>query len=557
MPMTFADRLVQAQKASGSLKEDEIKLKITRLQDIYFSKYSALDIHKKGQMEFVYIDISIAIFIIMIACVNFVNISTARAHSRAKEVAVRKVVGAQRESLFFQFVSEFVVLSLMALVFALMLVEMFLPVFNKLLKVRLSVSNLYEWKTLLFFVGTTILIGILSGIYPAISLSRFEPKSSLRPVIEKRRSIGSIMRKLMITFQFVISISLIVFTLSINTQLKYVSNMDLGFHHDQMYYAPINNGLRKHLAEFKTEVIKNPNVQKYATSYGVPGSLFLQWSCEINGKVHKFHCLPADPDFVDLANLKIIRGRNFYKDKEIDFNRSFILNETAVKEFGLKNPIGTQFTGEPYGEVVGVVKDFHFKSAHHAVEPLAIYCTKEDMNGFVNFRIKPQNEAKTLAYIEKVWKKYSPEAPMECVKLNDVYQKLYDNENRLREIFVYFSFLSIFIACLGLFGLATYIAEQRTKEIGVRRAIGASVFQIVVMLTKAYSVWVLLANLFAWPISYFLVRYWLRNFTDHIVITPILFIEAGLLVFVTALATVGYQAVIAASKKTVEALRYE
>jgi len=552
----FIFAYIDKQKTNGNLKEDEIKLKITRLQDIYFSKYSALDVHKKGQMEFIYIDIYIAIFIILIACVNFVNISTARAYSRAKEVAVRKIVGAQRESLLFQFVSEFVLLSLVALVFALMLVELFLPVFNKLLQVRLSVANLYEWRTLLFFVGTTILIGIISGIYPAISLSRFEPKYSIRPVYYKRKT-GAVLRKLLITFQFVISITLIVFTLTINTQLKYVNTMDLGFKHDEMYYAPINNGLRNHLQEFKADVIKNPNVVKYATSYGVPGSLFLQWSCEINGRVHKFHCLPADPDFVSLAGLQIVKGRNFDKKNESDYNRAFILNETAVKEFGLKNPVGTQFTGEPFGEVVGVVKDFHFKSAHHPVEPLAIYCSKEDMNGFINFRINPKDQNKTLAYIERVWKKYSPESPMESVKLNEVYNKLYDNENRLREIFLYFSVLSIFIACLGLFGLATYIAEQRTKEIGVRRAIGASVFQIVLMLTKAYSIWVLLANLLAWPISYIMVRYWLKNFTDHIVITPALYVEAGILVFVTALATVNYQAIIAASKKPVEALRYE
>ncbi len=528
------------------------------LNSIYFNRNNyPTDYSKHGNMQYIYIFLAVAFTIILIAIINFINISTATASSRAKEVGVRKVVGSQKSNLIGQFLGETIILSLIAILLGIMITELVKPEFNQIIGKPLNIGYLENPVTLLYLAGVGITIGILSGIYPAFYLTSFKPVQVLKNNLVKGSG-GKFIRGFLLVVQFVITIVLITATLAIKKQLNYIKNKDLGLDSEQVVLLQLNRDLRGKRELLKERLKQNPNIINTTFSSlnpgGMDGDNYIR---TVNGERRTFYYLMTDPEFVDVLNLKVILGRNFHKDSKSEIGRSILLNETAVKEFELEEPIGTTFAlFDTIGTVVGVVKDFHFRSLHNGIEPMSILCIP-DWAGFAQIKVAGDNIPQTLEYIEQTWNEISPEFSFEYEFLDERFEAQYKAEEKFGKIADYFSIFAIFIACLGLFGLVSFTVTQRTKEISIRKVNGASVLQIVIMLTRELSVWILVSFLIACPIAYIAMEKWLQNFAYQTKVSWWLFIIAGTISFVIASLTMSYHAIKAALGDPSEGLRYE
>jgi putative ABC transport system permease protein len=524
--------------------------------------YSNLDgeIEPNGSILNIILLAAIGLFILLIACINYMNLSTARAVNRTNEVGVRKVVGANRMQLIKQFLSESIIFSMIALFFAVLTVELFFPTFNFLSGKELVLTHTSNLKLLIGLIGLALLVGLISGSYPAFFISAFKPISILRESSVNNFE-GLTLRKALVVAQFVISITFIIGITIVYNQMNYIQNKKLGLNKEQVVVLPIRSQTVVQKYEtIKNNFLRNIHVMHVTGSSYFPGEATwnqnIWWEGVTDEDYQMMRWIAVDYDFVETLEIELIEGRSFSKDFAGDVNTGYILNESAKRELGWDSAVGRQFQIVERGTIVGVVKDFHFGSLHEQIEPLALYLYPADLEYFY-IRIDAEQISQTLAYLSKQWNELVPNQLFEYSFLDGNIDKLYLAEKRLEKLFGYVAFLSIFISCLGLFGLASYSTEQRTKEIGIRKVLGASVPNVVLILSKEFITLVLIANIIAWPVAYFSMNKWLQGFAYRTDIGLFTFILSALIAISIALMTVGYRTIKAAMANPVESLRYE
>jgi putative ABC transport system permease protein len=554
--------------AEGKFKASDYSiLSLCKLTDIHLYSHTDEEIEINGDINRVYIFSAIALFILLIACINYMNLSSARSMLRAKEIGVRKTAGASKKELITQFLCESVFITWIAFILALVLTRLGLPWLNQLSGQQLSIQALLQWKVLIAILLLPFVVGILSGLYPALYLSSFHPAKVLKGVIKKGG--GNIsLRKALVVFQFSISIILIIATVTVFQQLNYIQNKSLGFDKEHIVTLRNNAGLNKSFQSFKDELLSNSNIKNVALSSRVPsGRLLDSQGSQLNTgnsmapSKADIKYVEADESFIPTYGIKIVAGRNFSKDFGADTS-SFLINETAVKALGLKSnedAVGKQFQyGDQKGTIAGVFNDFNFESLHQRIIPLVLYESRGDASAYNNISIKTSGSVSAaLAQIEKSWKKYLPEIPFEYQFLDDRYAKLYLAEDRQSSIFTIFSCIAIFIASLGLFGLSAFTITQRVKEIGVRKVLGASTGSIVKLISKDFLLLVVIAAAIAFPVAWYVMNQWLQAFAYRITIGWWVFILAAVIALLIAFATISFQALKAAVANPVKSLRSE
>ena len=518
-----------------------------------------LDYPNKGNIAYVYILSLTAFLILILACINFMNLSTARYSARAREVGMRKVVGARRADLIRQFLGESTLMALFALTIALCLAELALPTFSGLAGKKLSLVQSADWRTLGGLIAIVLGTGFLSGGYPAVFLSAFRPVKVIKDPEKLGMRRGGFMRKGLVVLQFSFTIGLIICSAVIFLQLRFMQSRDLGYDTENIIMFAAYNQYETNYAAAKAELLQNPHILAVCRGFPPPGGEWgtteVDWEGKDPAVEVKIALGSSSPDYLKVFNMKLLEGRFFSPEFTAD-DQNYVLNETAVKAMGLENPVGKWFSHRGRrGTIIGVLKDFHGESLHHPISPVAM----RPGEGFhMMVRYHPGDITSILEYLESKWKKFvSPNLPFQYDFLDEEVGNWYRAEQRVGRIFGYFTGLTLFIACLGMFGLASYTAERRTKEIGIRKILGASVSGILVLLTREFAKWVVLANLFAWPAAYFISKRWLQGFAYRIDLGWEIFAFSALMALAIAVLTVSYQAARSAVANPVESLRYE
>ncbi len=547
---------------------NKLEFSLMPLTDIHLHSDRFPELGTNGNIQYVYIFGAVALFILLIACINFMNLSTARSANRAKEVGIRKVLGTERKNLITQFLTESVLMSLISLIIAIVIAYLILPLFNNIAAKSLSIDSALNARILPFLIALPFIVGIVAGSYPAFFLSKFKPVTVLKGKINAgfRRNF---FRSGLVVFQFFTSIILIIGTVIIYRQLNYIQTTNLGFNKDQVLIINGAGALGNNAESFKNKMLTMPGVSSATFSAFLPVS-----SSRTDNSYSKDAVMDAknalsmqtwtvDYDYVKTMGMKIITGRNFSKEFGSD-SSGIILNETAAKVLGYDNPIGkkiyTNFQTAQSNDlvsytIVGVVKDFHYESLRQNIFPLSLRLGKS--TGLVSFKVNSANTKDLVKAAEINWKKMAPGMPFSYRFMDDAFDNMYRAEQRVGEVSITFAILAIFIACLGLFGLVTYMTEQRTKEIGVRKVLGASVASVVTMLSKDFLKLVVIAAIFAFPIAWWAMHSWLQDFAYRIDISWWMFAAAGLAALLIALITVCFQAIKAAIANPVKALRSE
>ncbi|MBN1273064.1 MAG: ABC transporter permease [Candidatus Aminicenantes bacterium] len=524
------------------------------LKDIHFNRAT----RGQGDIRYIYIFSAIGLFILLIACFNFINLSTARSATRIKEVGVRKVVGAYRRQLADQLLGESFLFALIALLFSLISVMAILPAFNALIGKELSISTFLNFKFMLGIIGITLLVGIISGSFPAIFISSFQPVRILKGHF-KISSKGSLrFRNVLVVIQFALSIIMIVSTITLYNQLHYIRNKKLGYEKNHILTFR-TRGINRLV--LKQDLLEKPEISKVSFSSGLPTRIgwsnIPAWKGKDPNDNPFFYRLSVDYEFFDTYGLEMVKGRSFSQELG-DRGNAYILNEAAVKHLGFEEPIGQPFGfWKITGTVVGVVKDFHFESLHKPITPLGIGILDSQNFGHVSVKISSQNINSTINHIKKTWEKLSPRYPFEFSFIDQRVDEMYQTEQKMAESFNYFALIAIFIACLGLFGLASFITEQKTKEIGIRKILGATAPKIISLLTKEFFLLLALANLMAWPLAWWGMNRWLKSFAYRIDLSVISFILAAVIVYLIAMVSVSSQFVRATRVNPADSLRYE
>jgi putative ABC transport system permease protein len=543
---------------------DVLKMHLVPITDIHLHPSINWEVEAGGSITSVYIFSSIAVLILIIACMNFVNLSTARASKRAKEVSLRKTVGAEKRQLRVQFIQESVLLAFVSLVFACVMSSLFIKGYNGIFAENLSLSMLFQLKNLVILVGATFFVGVLAGLYPALYLTRFEPVE----VIKGSQISGSgksVFRRNMVVVQFGISIILIIGMFTVFEQKKYIQTRSLGFDKENVVILPVRSQqISRNYQSFRNDLKSNPQIVSVSASAEVPADThysntnFHRLDSDEPVILYLFFC---DYDYVDTYGMEVIAGRTFSREFSTDTEGTILLNESGVHRFGWKpeEAVGKKLKG-PYSEeavkVVGVVKNFNYKSLRREVEPMALLLYPDYIRK-ISVRIMPGDIGKTMNFIQKAWETEFPGEQFEFSFLDSRINQLYENEKKMQNLFIIFAALSILVACLGLLGLVSFTAELKTKEIGIRKVLGASTGHVIVLLSKEFIKWILLANLVAWPLAWFMMNKWLQNFAYRTNIGWIVFVTAGFLTMGIAIFTFIFQTVKTASAKPVDSLRYE
>lgn len=551
-------------KESGFSKE----LFIQPLKDIYLHSNYDFEIAPNGNIQYLYIFGSVAAFLLLIACINFMNLSTARSEKRAKEVGVRKVIGAVKSTLVGQFLGESLLLSFLALLVSYLSIQLLIPVFNQITNKNLSLSEHPEIFGWLFVL--TLLTGLLSGFYPAFYLSSFTPVSALKGKLKTNIS-AVIIRKGLVVFQFTISMILILGAILIGRQMNYLSNQNLGFNKNQKIILPLqsaesanNYKILKNDLENNSQVLSSAKGSTYPGIENIQDMLFYS---EGKSKSENVDISTAniEDDYLKTLGIKLLQGRGFSKEFTSDSN-AVVLNEVAIKDLGYKveNAVGRKIFYEIENKkfamnIIGVVKNYHFESLQQDIKPLALTIAPvfSSASSYLILNVKTNNYGKLIAGIERSWKQINPNSPFEYSFLDKDFQKNYEKEERTSELISYFAFIGIFIACLGLFGLATFTAEQRTKEIGIRKVLGASVLSITSLLSTDFLKLVFIAILIASPLAWWAMNKWLENFAFKTEISWSVFALAGLMLILMSLLTIGYQTFKTAWMNPVKSLKSE
>jgi putative ABC transport system permease protein len=511
-----------------------------------------------NKAKFIYLILSVGIFIIILALINFVNLSIAKASTYAKEIAIKKVHGSSRFDLIKQFIGESLVLTFIGTSIALVIVDLLMPLFNEITGIFVSFKLLQNPKWILFLISGSVLTGILAGIYPALYLSSFKPVA----IFKNEKISGNINKsitQILIVFQFVISIILIISTIIIARQVMYMRTENVGFDNKHIIKCKLTKNIRNKYDVFKQGLLENPNIINVATSSGggLAEKFHMSFTEEINGVEKSFQAMAVDPDFIKTIGLKIIEGRDFSWDMETDKRNTVILNETAVKYFDLDPALGFELNiYNTKALVIGVVKDYHNESFQKKISPQVLWYVP-GWNYNLSIRISSNNIRGTIQYIKKQWNELSPDIPFEFQFLDEEYDALYKEEDKFNLLIGYFSLIAILIACLGLFGLVSFSTQRRNKEIGIRKINGAKISEILIILNKDYIIRVGIAFIIAVPVSWYFMHKWLQTFAYKTELSWWIFCTAGMIALVIALITVSWQSWKASTRNPVDALRYE
>ena len=534
------------------------------LTDIHLRSHLEGEIEGNGDIRYVYVFSIVAAFILLIACINFMNLSTARSTKRGREVGLRKVLGAHKKRLIVQFLTESVGYCFFALFLAINVVWLLVPAFNNLTGKEFAMSSLFNWAVIIVLLVLAALTGITAGSYPAFFLSSFQPIDTLRKK-GQRGSKRSIIRTCLVIFQFTISIILVISTFIVLRQLNFMKNHNLGFKKEQVLAIRIKGrAIQEQFEAFKNELKKSASILEASYSNGIPGRAEAVLTTFLEGQPDSvsftFDYIFSDYDFLKTYEIELLEGRDFSRDFGSDKEGAFLINQTAAAKLGWREQtIGKKigYSREVMRPIVGIVKDFHYRSLKQIIGPLAIFLRPRH-DTYMSIKMNTDDISGTLSYIEKIWDAFEKERSFEYFFVDENFDSLYHSEERLSQIITLFSFIAIFVACLGLFGLTSYTAEQSTKEIGIRKVLGASTGSIVIQLSGNFLRWIFIANIIAWPLTYFVMKnYWLLNFPFRIPITLLTFVTAGLIAFFIALLTVSYQSIKAALANPVDSLRYE
>ncbi|HET7117177.1 MAG TPA: FtsX-like permease family protein [Hanamia sp.] len=565
----FLDKHMAAQYAPNQPSK-MTELGLQKLTDIHLYSHTDYEAEPNGDIKRVYIFSAIALFILLIACINYMNLSTARSSLRGKEIGIRKVIGARRKELIFQFLSESVLIAWSAILIAFVLLYYTLPFLNQISGQQLSINILLKWQVLIPLFLTPFIVGILSGLYPALFMSSFQPVKTLKGLFKVGGGNVSF-RKVLVVAQFTISIVLIITTIIVFQQLKYMQDTSLGYDKEHIITLPYYNSVNPQYDAFRNDLLQSPGIKDVARSSRIPTGRLLDEngaSTMVGDSMQPVTAaikdVSADYDFIPTYGIHLVAGRNFSRDYGMDTS-NFILNESAVKAIGWKTPqdaIGKDFKyGGVKGRIIGVMADFHFESLQHKIVPMILLnpATTPTNSSFnkLSIKLSGNNIPGELASVEKTWKTYLPELPYQYTFLDENFNKMYQSEQRQETIFTVFSCIAIFIACLGLFGLSAFEITQRIKEIGIRKVLGAKVSSIVTLLSKDFLKLVLVATIIAFPIAWYAMSHWLQGFAYRINIHWWVFLLSAILAMIVALVTVSFQAIKAAVANPVESLRTE
>lgn len=533
------------------------------IKSIHLGSNLQWELEPNGSASTVYLFAGISVFILLIACINFINLATARSANRAKEVGMRKVLGALKGQLIFQFLTESVIMCLLALVLAVGMTAMVLPFFNELAGKSMGIDTFLSPIVILIMLTFSLLLGVVAGLYPAFYLSAFKPVTVLKGKLTNGAK-SSWLRNGLVVFQFAVSIILVVGTIVIYQQLQYLNNKQLGFDKDQLVVIEQANLLRGQSSTFKNTLLNNPAILDVSGVNTIPGRQIVGGTfTDVTGDPSDRFLLPnlrGDYDLISTMGLEVVEGRAFNPEIVSD-SSAVIINEAAARVFKWESPIGKQLQpiNGPIYNVIGVVKDFHFESLHQEIGPLAVFASSLNAraSNLMVVKTNSENIKSTLDFINEQWKEFISDRPLAYRFVNEEFGALYQAEQRSGKVFTSFSVLAIIIACLGAFGLAAFLATQRTKEIGVRKVLGASTLGIVQLLSKDFVKLILMANLIAVPIAYFAMNKWLHNFAYAIGVNWLTFMYVGVGSVAIALITVSYHSVRAALNNPADTLHSE
>lgn len=543
-------------------------LTLQKLTDIHLRSHLDYEAEENGDIKRVYIFSAIALFILLIACINYMNLSSARSVLRAREIGIRKAIGAERKEIIAQFLSESVLVTWIALLLSILFTWLAIPWLNKMSGQELSVSLIMNWKMLMLLFLIPFAVGIISGLYPAFFMSSFQPVKVLKGIL--RVQTGNIsFRQVLVVAQFSISIILIIATAIVFQQLSYMQKKSLGFNREHIVTLPYNDALSPQFETFRNELLQNPALKDVARSSRIPtGRLLdaLDAAIPMGDTVEPVKAdikfVAADYDFIPTYGVQMAAGRNFSREYGTDTS-SFIVNEATISVLGVKT--AAEIIGKPFvyngvrGKIIGVMKDFHFESMHERIIPLVLVLPTANQGYFnrMSVKIAGRDIPGGLARLEQTWKRFFPETPYDFTFLDENFDRLYKAENRQGTLFTTFSCLAIFIACLGLFGLSAFTINQRVKEIGIRKVLGASVGTIVQLISKDFLKLVVIAAVIAFPIAWYAMKTWLQDFAYRVDINWWIFIAAAIIAVLIALVTISFQAIKAAIANPVKSLRTE
>ena len=537
------------------------------LLDIHLNSHSSDEIEENSSMSRIIIIGSIALFILLLACINFMNLSTARSSERAKEIGLRKVVGASRIQLVQQFLSESVMFSIASLLISIITIKLIMPSFSSLVGTEIGIGYNSDWTTMLLILGGVLAVGILAGLYPALVISSYKPVNVIKGVYSANsgKNKASYLRKGLVIVQFSISIILIVGTIIVNLQLKYLRNYNMGFDKENMIVLPAYGKVGKNYQTIKNELRNIPGVLSVTAGRSAPtGNNNIGTECRPNGNINNLGAFgievnSVDHDYMNHFGVKLVAGRYFSEDFPGDFPNAMVINEKMVGSLGFKNAqdvLGKSYSiqlNEYKPEIIGVVKDFNSSSLHNEITSQVFMTNPNWFKEFI-VKVKSANMPLTINSMKEVWTKFFPQYPFEYNFLDESIDKMYKSEEKYSKVISIFSVVALFIACLGLLGLASLVTEQRKKEIGIRKVQGASIKSIVQLISGEFMILVIVSNLIAWPAAYFFMNKWLVSFAYRIDISLWTFISSGVLVLLIAMLTVSFQAVKAALANPVKSI---
>jgi putative ABC transport system permease protein len=528
------------------------------LTDIHLHSGYVGEIGPTGSMGTIYIYTSIALFILFIACINFMNLTTAMATKRAREVGMRKVFGADRPALIRQFLGESVIMSLIALVIAMILVEILLPSFGRIVQREL---DLYQWGNLDLIIGIPVFIlgvGLLAGWYPALYLSAYKPVAVLKGIFRGVKGYAGL-RNSLVFFQFAISIVLIICTLVIYAQLGYIRSMDVGYRKDNIMILPFtSDSFKQRYPELKEKLAALPDVVSSTATSEVPGAGFTSNGYRPEGydRWIMFNVVDVDCDYVSTLGLQVLRGRSFSEEFPTD-REACMVNETLARQLNWEDPTGKFLFRDGEHKIIGVVRDFQFASVHQEIGPLVFTMNPYMGYDYLLVRFNTANLPGLIAQIASIWKETDPNEPFEYSFMDEMFDRVYRSEEQMSRMLLYVAILAILIACMGLFGLALYNTEQRTREIGVRKVFGSTISGVVRLLTGRFTRYVVLANLLAWPVAYVIIRRYMQMYAYRISFPVWVFVATALGVYLVALLTIAWQSYRAGITNPGDSLRYE
>ena len=532
------------------------RVRIRPLLDIHLNSHSGDEIEENGSVSRIIIISSIALFILLLACINFVNLSTARSSKRAMEIGMRKVIGATRSQLVQQFLGESVLFSMSSLLISIITIKLIMPSFSSLVGTKIGLDYNRDWTTILLIFGSVLIVGILAGLYPALFISSYQPVEVIKGVNSTNggKNMSFYLRKGLVILQFSISIILITGTIIVNLQLRYLRNYDMGFDKEYMIVLPVHVKVADNYKTIKNELRSIPGVISETTGRGAPtSSNNIGTECKPNGIIDDIGAFgievnSVDYDYMNHFGVKLVSGRYFSEEFPGDFPNTMVINERMVRSLGFKNAqdvLGKSYFISLNGYkpvVIGVVKDFNSSSLHNEITSQVFMINPKWFKEFI-VKVKSANMSSTINSLKEVWAKFFPQYPFEYSFLDESIDKMYKSEEKYSKVISTFSVVALFIACLGLLGLASLVTEQRKKEIGIRKVQGASIKSIVQLVSNEFMILVIVSNIIAWPIAYFFMNKWLIDFAFRIGISIWPFILAGGLAFFIALLTVSFQAV--------------